>query len=63
LHLDRPVFSKRNEYAHQKEIRFAVWRDQLIDAPLDLDLRDLSDIVDLTTVESLNASLDVSWKR
>ncbi len=62
LHLERPVFSKRNEYAHQKEIRFAVWRDELIDAPLDLELGDLSDIVELTTVERFNASLEVEWR-
>lgn len=58
---ERPIFWKGNAYAHQKEIRVAVWREELVDEPLDLELGDLCDIVDLTTVEDFNSSIEVSF--
>lgn len=59
---DRPIFWKNQAYAHQKEIRIAVWRDESVDEPLDLHVGDLSDIVELSNVEKFNDSIGVSFK-
>ncbi len=61
-HLDSPLLCERKKYAHQKEIRIIVRRPILVDQPLRLNVGDLSDIVELKSVEEFNANFRVQWR-
>jgi hypothetical protein len=50
-------FQKRKQYAHQREFRVVVHREQKVSTPLILEIGDISDITILTTTRELKSEM------